>query len=895
MLDKYVNSKEKLALNDFRRAFYERSCCDWCEYHDIQIDGPYTLHGSIWSVEEVNIRFINNSRDTVDLCWVDFQGNLVRYLKLGSREVVKLTSFTGHCWIARFIRNGAAAQFLPGCTEVFVITRPYPHTAVVFIIQKVPTLFEAAVEHIGELFHENQYALHRLPVPELVKFDIYFYIRRKQIYQTALFVLPFQRNFLRRNRNNVARLREPLEVDEQLAEIFANGQIDLCLQTVSDLSVECSDFEINEIFLTYLKKEFVVMGFSTVYNYAKKWIGFLLQNTSVGIRSCVIWSKIKECVKSAHFNLCTVLVMSSLDLDCAEHMQSLENSFSDLEENDDFSFNLRKQFLVLLEANLGIFLSRCQPTQSKLLLNILITFHLENNDLHLLMQSIFRYSGLADTCSYKILQPFFRCLLLNLSLFIDENSQQKGNIGIWIKKIVVEILSMSNKSYEDELKSWKMIMSEFIIAPHHMLLSDNKRFCQIIQLICGKKFPLKTLPISLRVTLFCVLISLIPYISSEMFEIAVEIKEFLLNSCNHGTLALKCDVILKAALQRALVEEQYYFLKPLCDTFSEIHYEINTEENSILRIRAEELCKTLCKHPERLIEFGIISEQLSQLLRTSILWMVRRGKLERIVSWKYVRYFELYDDTTVNDIISVASVDMLKSLLYSSWHDLHASKKFTLYFALAKHQNEDKRKLLSTVLKDILEVTVDIAAGADYLIVIDFLRHILPIVTGNAYERDFTSFALALLAANYESLSSDFIALRSAVSLLLDCLRFGAHSVINDQCSFYMSLFVYVGRAVQKYVNNASEVNPQLIRHLSYGLAKVAHEMVKHERSFSRVAPFIISECLEDTKYLSLALFRIFSICDRHSIALLTTNLPPLQKTRFANLSLQFKKIKMVV
>uniref|UniRef100_A0A8R1XUB6 VHL domain-containing protein n=1 Tax=Onchocerca volvulus TaxID=6282 RepID=A0A8R1XUB6_ONCVO len=1031
---------------------------------------------SIRSVEEVNIRFINNSRDTVDLCWVDFQGNLVRYLKLGSREVVKLTSFTGHCWIARFIRNGAAAQFLPGCTEVFVITRPYPHTAVVFIIQKVPTLFEAAVEHIGELFHENQYALHRLPVPELVKFDIYFYIRRKQIYQTALFVLPFQRNFLRRNRNNVARLREPLEVDEQLAEIFANGQIDLCLQTVSDLSVECSDFEINEIFLTYLKKEFVVMGFSTVYNYAKKWIGFLLQNTSVGIRNhclllkqiicctnllqnkqlllllheilpqiyhhlcCMkqysvaliiaeiifyaialpttysddydrealwnVWNKLllsKECVKSAHFNLCTVLVMSSLDLDCAEHMQSLENSFNDLEENDDFSFNLRKQFLVLLEANLGIFLSRCQPTQSKLLLNILITFHLENNDLHLLMQSIFRYSGLADTCSYKILQPFFRCLLLNLSLFIDENSQQKGNIGIWIKKIVVEILSMSNKSYEDELKSWKMIMSEFIIAPHHMLLSDNKRFCQIIQLICGKKVPLKTLPISLRVTLFCVLISLIPYISSEMFEIAVEsilsiirldaklfrslinsckekilkkyikillrsgcsnnysknaqilVKEFLLNSCNHGTLALKCDVILKAALQRALVEEQYYFLKPLCDTFSEIHYEINTEENSILRIRAEEilqhvyglvspldyrnamkmvffelslsmlpvveilqksdktatekeikniakhvkiadeLCKTLCKHPERLIEFGIISEQLSQLLRTSILWMVRRGKLERIVSWKYVRYFELYDDTTVNDIISVASVDMLKSLLYSSWHDLHASKKFTLYFALAKHQNEDKRKLLSTVLKDILEVTVDIAAGADYLIVIDFLRHILPIVTGNAYERDFTSFALALLAANYESLSSDFIALRSAVSLLLDCLRFGAHSVINDQCSFYMSLFVYVGRAVQKYVNNASEVNPQLIRHLSYGLAKVAHEMVKHERSFSRVAPFIISECLEDTKYLSLALFRIFSICDRHSIALLTTNLPPLQKTRFANLSLQFKKIKMVV
>lgn len=72
-----------------------------------------------------------------------------------------------------------------------------------------------------------------------------------------------------------------------------------------------------------------------------------------------------------------------------------------------------------------------------------------------------------------------------------------------------------------------------------------------------------------------------------------------------------------------------------------------------------QLCKTLCKHPDRLIEFGVISEQLSQLLRMSILWMVKRGKLEHIVSWKYVRYFELYDETTINDIISIASVEMV--------------------------------------------------------------------------------------------------------------------------------------------------------------------------------------------------------------------------------------------
>lgn len=855
---------------------------------------------------------------------------------------------------------------------------------------------------------------------------------------------------------------ESSTLPQQLLRIFANGQIDLCLQAVSDLSVECPDFEMNEIFLTYLRKEFVVMSFSTVCSYAKKWIDFLMKNTS-GIRNhcfllkhlicctdllqnkqlqlllheilpqaychlCLmkqysiasvvaevifysvallaaysdeydretlqsVWNKLllpEVCMKSAHFNLCTVLVMSSLDFDCTQHMQCLENSLSNLKENDDLSLSTRKQFLILLKANLGILLSHCQPSQSEMLLNILIAFHLENNDLYLLIQSIFRHSRLTDAYASKVVQPFFRCLLLNLSLLTDENfAQQKGNVGIWIRENVVGILSISNKSYEDELNSWKIIMSSFIPPSHHTLSSDE-RFCQIVQSICGRGYSLKSLPVSLRVALFCVLISLIPCISSELFEIAIEstlsimrsdtklfrvlinsfkekilkkyikillrcgcsnnyskstqilVKEFLLSGCSRDMLAVKSDAILKAAVQRPLIEEEYYFLKPLCDTFDEIHREMNAGENSALRISAEEifqhvyglvspldcmdeiklslfelslsmllvvktlqdndttvteeeieniaehvtnadqLCKALCKHPDRLIGLGIISEQMSQLLKRSILWMVKRGKLGHIISWKYVKYFEFYDESNINEIISIASVEMLKNLLHSSSHDLQPSKKFALYFALAKHQNEEKRKLLFAVLKDVLEIVVDIA-GRDYLTAIDFLRHILPVATGSAYERDFVSFALAILAVNCESLSSNFVALRKTLSLLLNCLRFGAHSVINDQCSLYINLFVCVGQAIQKYINDTQTINPQFTRYLSYGFAKVAGEMVKYERSFSRVAPFIISECLEDAECLSLALFRIFSICDGHSVALLTSNLPQLQKTRFAN------------
>lgn len=65
------------------------------------------------------------------------------------------------------------------------------------------------------------------------------------------------------------------------------------------------------------------------------------------------------------------------------------------------------------------------------------------------------------------------------------------------------------------------MMSTFVPASHHVLLS-GKKFYQIMELLCGKGFLLKTLPISLRVALFSVLISLIPCISPELFETVVE-------------------------------------------------------------------------------------------------------------------------------------------------------------------------------------------------------------------------------------------------------------------------------------------------------------------------------------------------------------------------------------
>uniref|UniRef100_A0A183DDC8 Mic1 domain-containing protein n=1 Tax=Gongylonema pulchrum TaxID=637853 RepID=A0A183DDC8_9BILA len=67
---------------------------------------------------------------------------------------------------------------------------------------------------------------------------------------------------------------------QHLSELFANGQIDLCLQLISQLSVECLDYEINEILLTHLKKQFIIMGYTTVCNYVEKWTECIFQSAS---------------------------------------------------------------------------------------------------------------------------------------------------------------------------------------------------------------------------------------------------------------------------------------------------------------------------------------------------------------------------------------------------------------------------------------------------------------------------------------------------------------------------------------------------------------------------------------------------------------------------------------
>ncbi|VDN03599.1 unnamed protein product [Thelazia callipaeda] len=1030
------------------------------------------------SSDDIQVYFTNTTGDIVILCWVNHEGEIIRYMNLGPDQTASVITFTGHYWIALFV-HGLPAHFLPNRSEAYLVVRTHRYRAEQVYITRRGFYFchLCTTRDFVESFRAdiNEMKMGKVKSNMSVKKP-----RKTEAWTKKSWKKPEKKLWSKDEIICILKNEEGDVFPKQLFKIFANGQIDLCLQVISELSMEFSDFKLSEVFLTYLKKEFVTMSTLSAFNNAKRWIEYISNNAS-GIRNhCLllkqlvrctnllqnqqlisllcealpltyqklcdrnqyfmastiaeillyvivisasycdqcdlnalwsIWCKLrstKECVGLAHFHLCTVLVSISLDLDYSHHMQLfVESSIHDLEEDEDFALNHKKQFFILLEANLGPVLTRCQLNQREQLLNILIAYTVEDNSLLSLVRKVFSHSELLNTHS-QILQQFIGCLLLNLSSSVNESSQQNENVKEWIEKSGAALLK-ELENHQNEIEFWKTMITS-IPVPYHNLIT-GKNFHQIIQVIYHNDFPFTALSTSCQVAVFCLSISLLSCIPSEIFDLVMEkvlsvmryqpklfrdllsscdvkimkkyikiflcygysspfsenaqnlVKELLLSSSDHNVLFTKCDAVLKKTARKLSVEERHYFIKPVCDAVSEFSDKVTAERYNSYRIyiekvfvflnemvspfncsgptkwpilktalsllqvlrdirsmgvitneegvqyvtehieTADEICKNIWKDPENLVKLGKAKpDQLLELSKMSVDWMVKKGKVKRLLSSKYSKNFEFYDEATMNNIISSSSevqaslhpLCSLKTLLHSFPDGMPAIQKFPVYYALVKQTDESKRKLLLTSLNDVLEVVTSYTEN-NYLTVIRFLQLILPIVTGHEYEKNFITFCLTALVINVTKLTADFVALSSALSLLLDCLRFGAQSVINDQCSLYAKLFVTLTRAVQKYAKDTLSADSEITRHLSYKLAKIAHMMMKFERSFSRIAPFILSECLEDAKYVPLALFWIFSMCDDHSIALLTTNLPPLQKARLAHLSLHFSKIKKAV
>lgn len=59
--------------------------------------------------------------------------------------------------------------------------------------------------------------------------------------------------------------------------------------------------------------------------------------------------------------------------------------------------------------------------------------------------------------------------------------------------------------------------------------------------------------------------------------------------------------------------------------------------------------------------------------------------------------------------------------------------------------------------------------------------------------------------------------------------------------------------------------------------------------------PFIISNCLTGDRDMNFPTYLLLSICDKYGIAMLSTNLPPREKRKFAIALPQFQQLNKIV
>uniref|UniRef100_A0A914CXZ0 Uncharacterized protein n=1 Tax=Acrobeloides nanus TaxID=290746 RepID=A0A914CXZ0_9BILA len=102
-------------------------------------------------------------------------------------------------------------------------------------------------------------------------------------------------------------------------------------------------------------------------------------------------------------------------------------------------------------------------------------------------------------------------------------------------------------------------------------------------------------------------------------------------------------------------------------------------------------------------------------------------------------------------------------------------------------------------------------------------------------------------------------------------------------------VFIDFEKSSQKLDESIYQLKREL-RHFEHVVNTICYKIGRNEKIFVRYIPFVISNCLTGDREPSLAVHRLLSICDQHGIALLSTNLPPVEKRKFAVTFPQFQK-----
>ncbi|KHN76007.1 hypothetical protein Tcan_18213 [Toxocara canis] len=309
---------------------------------------------------------------------------------------------------------------------------------------------------------------------------------------------------------------------------------------------------------------------------------------------------------------------------------------------------------------------------------------------------------------------------------------------------------------------------------------------------------------------------------------------------------------------------------------------------------AVQMCKAICGRKRKLSNAERVYQN-GRLIGAVVDFLTNQSRRDCLLKWKWLTSIVPYHKDVVERILSDATVDELQCLLRGDMAGYSEQRVLEVCAVIGSLQNDKKRRALLELFDPILRMMVNVVVD-DARIVFMLLRSLFSQACGITNERRLLSLTLSFISVSLPSLDkADMIddkygeLLIEISDTLSDCLRWCSSSVTEDQCALYAQLFVRAFRAVGLYALSSS-FNAQLMVRNAHAISSVAYAIASHRTHFARIAPFIISECLSGVKYAPLAVHHLFGICDRYSIALLSTNLPPAQKRHFAQVYSSFYK-----
>ncbi|VDK42438.1 unnamed protein product [Anisakis simplex] len=279
---------------------------------------------------------------------------------------------------------------------------------------------------------------------------------------------------------------------------------------------------------------------------------------------------------------------------------------------------------------------------------------------------------------------------------------------------------------------------------------------------------------------------------------------------------------------------------------------------------ATQICKSICGRSKKLARLKEICQTGDSLIVSSIVdLLTAQNQRSCLLKWKCLTSFISYGrHDLVEQIMADAGLDEIRKMLQtindtlegigSDKHKYDGSDILAVCCIVCELQNDKKKHLVLDIYDPIVQ------------------------------------WMLATVEQN------PIICLKLIRFLFAESLHHCCSTITDDQCALFAQLFIRCVQSTQRYADSESHSDSLLIRNVHL-VSSIAHALIPLKTSFARIAPFMISECLAGAKHTPLVIRYLLAICDRYSIAVLSTNLPSAQKWQFKQVYTNYRKTSAMI